>query len=70
MSLPLIGLTVVPAIACAFLSGECRAALAYMAWVNAVIAGSDIINSVLIAIKPRHALFYRGYCREGSDLAA
>lgn len=28
---------------------------------NAIIAGSDIINSILIAIKPSNAKFCRGY---------
>ena len=70
MSLPLVGLTVVPAVFSMFLSGACRDALVYVAWVNAVSASSDIINSLLIAIKPHHALFYRGYYREGADMAA
>lgn len=61
MSLPFIGLTVVPAILCVFLSGELKDIVAYGAWVNSIIAGSDIINSALIAIKPKDALFYRGY---------
>lgn len=34
---------------------------AYVMWINAMIAGSDIINSALIAIKPNNSLFYRGY---------
>ena len=61
MSLPFIGLTVVPAILCIFLSGELKDILVYSAWINSMIAGSDIINSVLIAIKPNNALFCRGY---------
>lgn len=61
MSLPFIGLTIFPAILCNFLSGELKNVVVYIAWVNAIIAGSDIINSVLIAIKPHNALFYRGY---------
>ena len=61
MSLPFIGLTVAPAILCIFLSGELKDIVVYGAWVNSMIAGSDIINSVLIAIKPNNTLFYRGY---------
>ena len=30
---------------------------------NAIAAGSDIINTVLILIKPRNAFFYRGFYR-------
>lgn len=61
MSLPFIGLTVVPAILCIPLSGELKDIMVYTAWVNSIIAGSDIINSVIIAIKPNNSLFYRGY---------
>lgn len=61
MSLPFIGLTVIPAILCVFCSGELKDVVVYVAWVNSIIAGSDIINSVLIAIKPNNSLFYRGY---------
>lgn len=64
MSLPLIGLTVVPAILCVFLSGDLRNIAAYVAWVNSIIAGSDIINSVLIAIKPNNSLFSEGFIRQ------
>lgn len=84
MSLPFIGLTVVPAIAALFLcayesaghipqaglpdvSGGLKDILVYVAWINAIIAGSDIINSVLIAIKPKKSLFYRGYYKERAD---
>ena len=68
MSLPFIGLTIVPAIICAFLSGGLKDIVAYVAWVNSIIAGSDIINSVLIAIKPNNSLFYRGYYKKNSGL--
>ena len=68
MSLPFIGLTVVPAITCVFLSGGLKGTVAYVAWVNSIIAGSDIINSVLIAIKPNNSLFYRGYYKTASCL--
>lgn len=60
MSLPFIGLTVVPAILCVFLPNGLKDMMAYVAWINSIIAGSDIINSVLIAIKPNDALFHRG----------
>lgn len=61
MSLPLVMLTLVPAALAAAVSGPVRPYLVYIAWLNAMIAGSDIINSVLILFKPRNAVFYRGY---------
>ena len=61
MSLPFIGLTVIPAILCIFLSGELKDIAVYVSWINSIIAGSDIINSVLIAMKPNNTLFYRGF---------
>lgn len=61
MFLPFFSLTAVPAAAYVFLPGELRDMAAYAAWINSVIAGADIINSVLIALKPKGSLFYRGY---------
>ena len=61
MSLPFIVLTIIPAIIYGFLSEELKDMAAYVMWINAMIAGSDIINSALIAIKPNNSLFYRGY---------
>ena len=61
MSLPFVGLTVVPAILCVFLSGDLRNIAVYVAWVNSIVAGADIINSVLIAIKPNNSQFFRGF---------
>ena len=67
MSLPLVGLTVVPAILCVFLSGDLRNIAVYVAWVNSIIAGADIINSALIAIKPNNSMFCRGFYKAKSD---
>ena len=61
MSLPFITLTVIPAVASIFLSGAIKEIAVYVSWVNSIIAGADIINSVLIAIKPNGSMFYRGY---------
>ena len=63
MSLPLICLTIVPAVLYCFVPEDLRDIMAYIAWVNSIIAGADIINSVVIAIKPRNSIFYRGYCK-------
>lgn len=68
MSLPVISLTFLPAILHIFLSGEGKSIAAYIAWVNAIIAGADIINSILIAVKPNNAQFYRGYYKTASSL--
>ena len=65
MTLPLLTLTLVPAVLLLLNTGALRPYLRYIAWINAVIASSDIINSVLILLKPRDAVFYRGYCQTG-----
>ena len=61
MSLPLLVLTFAAAAMALVIPGPARPYLVYIAWLNAVIAGSDIINSVLILFKPRKAVFWRGY---------
>lgn len=61
MTLPLLGLTIVPLMLLPFVDGLVFETLRYILWVNAIIAGSDIINSILIAIKPANAKFCRGY---------
>lgn len=61
MTLPFLTLTVVPAVAMFFVDGTLRELLNYVAWVNAIVAGADIINSFLILIKPRKSCFYRGF---------
>ncbi|SOC43867.1 putative zincin peptidase [Ureibacillus acetophenoni] len=63
MSLPLIGLSVVPAILSLFVSGEIQSILIYISLLNLIISGSDIFNSFLIAIKPKNSVFCRGYYR-------
>lgn len=77
MCLPFAVLTVLPAVACIFtcvqarllgsLLAEIKYVAAYIAWVNAIIAGADIINSVLIVTKPQNSVFYRGYYRRLID---
>ena len=61
MTLPLLVLTIIPTILLLVVNGIIFEILKYILWVNAIIAGSDIINSVLIAIKPTNAKFCRGY---------
>ncbi|MGG0301704.1 DUF3267 domain-containing protein [Bacillus albus] len=61
MSLPIIVLSVVPAIISSFVSGNIKSILLFVCWINAIISASDIYNSLLIAIKPKHSIFCRGY---------
>jgi hypothetical protein len=63
MSLPFIGLSVVPAFVALFASGDKQTLLLFISWINFIISAADIINSVLIAIKPRGAVFCSGYYR-------
>lgn len=61
MTLPILGLTVIPFIASLFLKGYIKSLLLYIGWINLIVASSDFINSILIIIKPKGALFCRGY---------
>ena len=69
MTLPLFMLTVVPAVLLLPDTGALRPYLLYIAWSNAIIASSDIINAVLIPLKPNDSVFYRGYYKTGSGAA-
>ena len=61
MALPFLGLTVLPMLLMLFLDGFWFELIRYVVWVNAIIAGADIINIVLIALKSSQAKFCRGY---------
>ncbi|MED3572635.1 DUF3267 domain-containing protein [Cytobacillus praedii] len=63
MSLPFMALSVVPFIVSFYLSEDIKSILLFVSWINAVISASDIINSFLIAIKPKNSVFCRGYYR-------
>ena len=64
MTLPLIVLTGMTAVGSIFVPDGIRSYLVYIAWINAIIAGSDLINSLLIIIKPPKTVFYRGYYKQ------
>ena len=66
ITLPLLVLTGVTGITGFFVSGPLSDYLFYIAWINSIIAGSDIINSFLIAIKPSGTVYYRGYYKKES----
>ena len=46
MSLPLIVLSVTPAVATFFVSGNIKSILLFVSWINLWISSSDIINSL------------------------
>ncbi len=61
MTLPFLVLTVLPLIINFFNTGSFAPYIAYIAWINSIMASSDILNSMLILIKPQGSIFYRGY---------
>ena len=61
ISTPLLVLTGLTGVLSFFVPGEAARWLKFIAWTNAFTAGSDIINSVLVLVKPRKSVFYRGY---------
>lgn len=61
MALPFLCLTVLPMILMICTKGWWFELIRYVVWVNAIIAGADIINIALIAFKPTQAKFCRGY---------
>jgi hypothetical protein len=63
MSLPLIVLSVVPVIISFYVIGNIKLILLFVSWLNTLISSSDIINSILISIKPKNTVFCRGYYR-------
>ncbi|MCM3616072.1 DUF3267 domain-containing protein [Sutcliffiella horikoshii] len=64
MSFPFLILSVVPVILSFYVSGDVIFILLYIGWLNTLISASDIINSFLIAIKPKNTIFCRGYYRK------
>lgn len=63
MNLPFIVLTVIPAITSFFVSGDSKAVILFISWFNLIISSSDIVNSLLILLKPNKSVFCRGYYR-------
>ncbi|KMN46165.1 DUF3267 domain-containing protein [Bacillus sp. LK2] len=61
MSLPIIVLSVVPAVMSFYISGNMKSIILFVCWINTFISASDIYNSFLIAIKPKNSVFCRGY---------
>lgn len=61
MTLPFLVLTIFPLIIKIFYKGTFVPYLDYIAWINAIMASSDILNSMLILIKPYNSVFYHGY---------
>lgn len=67
MSMPLLILSIVPMIIALFSYGPVYQYMRYIAWINAIIAGADIINTFLIIIKPRNSVFYRGFYKMANN---
>jgi Putative zincin peptidase len=63
MSLPLIVLSVIPFLLSFYVSGNLKTTILFIGWINLLISASDIINSVLFALKPKNTVFCRGYYR-------
>jgi hypothetical protein len=63
MSLPIIILSGVTFGISFFVKNEIKELLLFVCWVNLIIASSDIINSVLVIIKPNKSEFCRGLYR-------
>ncbi|UII57891.1 DUF3267 domain-containing protein [Cytobacillus spongiae] len=63
MSLPFIALSVVPVLLSFFVTDHVKILLLFVGWLNALISASDLINSILIMIKPANSVFCRGYYR-------
>lgn len=61
MSLPFLALSVLPLVIKLFYTGPLVPYISYIAWINSIMASSDILNSMLILIKPRNSVFWRGY---------
>ena len=65
MSLPFFTLSVLPFLLSFFVTNEVKALLLYISWVNTFLSSSDIINTFLIIIKPKDAIFCRGFYKLG-----
>ena len=61
MTLPFLVLTCLVGLSSCLVPSHISIYLKYIAWINSIIAGSDIINSALIMMMPRNSYFYRGY---------
>ncbi|MNK29434.1 hypothetical protein D3C87_478290 [compost metagenome] len=66
ISLPVMILSAVPGIASIYFTGNLKAVMLFICWVNLIISSSDIINSLLILIKPNKTVYCRGYYRTKS----
>lgn len=60
MTCPILILTVIPQILALFVTGKVHEGLIFVSWVNAIIAGADILDSIFIVIKPQKSIFWRG----------
>ena len=61
MTAPILVLSVIPMLLYFCTNGILNELMLFIAWVNLIIARTDIINSILILLKPSGAVFFRGY---------
>ena len=61
VTLPLLVLTVIPIFILPFTDGVAFKLIRFIVWLNMCQSSFDIINSILVAIKPSSAIFNRGY---------
>ena len=63
MTCPFIFLTIIPQILSFFATDKVYEGMTLISWINAIIAGADIIDSILILTKPCKSEFWRGRYR-------
>lgn len=61
MSGPFIALSLIPLVLSIFTQGNLQLCFLFIGWINIIFSAADIINSIIILCKPKHAKFYRGY---------
>ncbi|HAS92160.1 MAG TPA: DUF3267 domain-containing protein [Clostridiales bacterium] len=61
MTAPILILSAIPVLLYFCTNGILNELMLFIAWVNLIIARTDIINSILILLKPSGSVFCRGY---------
>lgn len=64
MTLPIIILSLIPFIISFLINGYIKSFMLFICWINLMIASSDIINSILILVKPNNTIFCKGYYKQ------
>lgn len=61
MTAPILVLSIIPMLLYFCTNGILNELMLFIAWVNLIIARTDIVNSILILLKPSGSVFFRGY---------